>query len=401
MKLKTLLVGLLWLMFCSLSVASAKQTLFQLGTHPFYRPPLASEQDLLDMVANEKDNIKKGFEKAGYGALADPFIAQAPNAEITTVQIQKGEKIIWMLYKKNGKNSVRVTRDVTWGGKEPIMAFQIPVDVDGKRYTFVVPHVCGNISLLQIGEVPQAPKPEPVVQAPPPNQAPTCQAAIAPTELMCGQTVTIDPTGSSDADGSIVAVTVAMVDASGQELASQTFEGPPAVVEMTVPCGTTSVNVTVTDDQGLQATGPDCQTGISALRPGRPLVDIGFFRQFDPANYALGRVGYEYRFTPRFSILGAVGGALQLGDNREGDDALIADLLFNYRYDKFFTGLGLGGWWNSDDSQLDGIFDMGVRLFGDPEAFNTSLFFEVRSELDEIDDVLKYGRWGLGLRFQF
>ena len=139
------------------------------------------------------------------------------------------------------------------------------------------------------------------------------------------------------------------------------------------------------------------------------LFDVGYLHQLDPANYIFVRGGIEYEFTENFSLIGLIGGAIKFS-GEDGESALLVDVLANYNcpYSGGFIGVGLGGWITSgdsnlsqEDSDLDVIVNLGVRIFGEPEDFNTSLFFEARSAVDEMDEFAKFGRFGLGLRFRF
>ena len=72
------------------------------------------------------------------------------------------------------------------------------------------------------------------------------------------------------------------------------------------------------------------------------------------------------------------------------------------------SNFGVGGWITDGDddlptenSQLDLIAAIGARVYGEPEDFNASVFFEVRSAVDELDGLYDYGRFGLGVRFRF
>lgn len=139
----------------------------------------------------------------------------------------------------------------------------------------------------------------------------------------------------------------------------------------------------------------------------RFVADLGDLFLIDPGNFIILRGGVEYMFTNNFSVLGLVGGALHTGGT-EGDDAFLIDVTANYYWSRVYVGAGLGGWISSgdedfddQDSDLDIILDFGVRLFGEPDAFNTSLFLEIRSAVDELGDFDLYGRVGGGLRFSF
>ena len=109
--------------------------------------------------------------------------------------------------------------------------------------------------------------------------------------------------------------------------------------------------------------------------------------------------------------LGMIGVAGKIkGD--DGDHALLVDVIGQYNWQagdiNGFAGLGLGGWItfgdgdnDSEDTDLDLIANVGARVYGEPNDFNTSVFLEVRSAIDEIDDLTDYGRFGAGVRFQF
>jgi len=143
----------------------------------------------------------------------------------------------------------------------------------------------------------------------------------------------------------------------------------------------------------------------------RFIGDLGYYKQTDPADYAFGRIGVEYPLHERFSVLGMVGVAGQIkGD--DGDDALLLDVIAQYNWQagdlNGFAGLGLGGWItsgdvddDSGDTDIDIIANVGARVYGDPKAFNASVFLEMRSAVDEFDGLAEYGRFGAGVRFQF
>ena len=95
-----------------------------------------------------------------------------------------------MLFRKKGKGPVAAVKDVTWGGEAAFDAFSFHVDKDGQRYEFIVPLVCGNLALRNIGAVPA-----------PVNQDPVCNMTLSSSEIKCGQVITVDATGSSDSDG--------------------------------------------------------------------------------------------------------------------------------------------------------------------------------------------------------
>jgi hypothetical protein len=75
---------------------------------------------------------------------------------------------------------------------------------------------------------------------------------------------------------------------------------------------------------------------------------------------------------------------------------------------RYFIDLGLGAWITDGDddlptenSQVDLVAGVGARVYGEPEDFNASLFVELRSAFDELDEMDEYGRFGAGVRFRF
>lgn len=390
------------ILLCLLApAANAANTLKELGRHPFITPPLTSIEDLKTMVSNHQQDLQQGFIAAGQPDLYKAFIEQFPSAHIETLEYGPGEQFQWMLYKRNGKGTVRVARDITWGGEKPFTGFQLTVEKGATRHTIVIPLICGNLALKDSSDIP------PVAVVTPPNQSPECKAAITPTRTFCGEPVLIDGNGSSDKDGTIAAMHISVIDKEGNVVSEQAVEEQPLTHEMAMPCGNNTVRVTVTDNQGAEATSASCESELVGTKRTLPVADVGYFRQFDPGDYLFGRVGLEHRFTEQFSILGMVGGSLHVKGS-DGDSALLLDVLGNYSWEKFFVSFGLGGWISSGDNDLDAedsgldlICDIGTRIYGEEDGFNASLFLEVRSATDELDNMVKYGRYGLGLRMRF
>ncbi len=391
-----LFISLCLVMACA-SSAFAAVTLKRLADHPFYRPPLTSEADLRSMVEKSGPDIQAGFEKAGYGDLYPEFVAQFPTAKVETIQVAPGDHLSWMLFRRKGTGPVAAVKDVTWGGEAAFDAFSFFIDKEGQRFQMVVPFACGNLSLMNIGAVP-----------PPPNQDPVCTMNVSGGEVKCGEKITVDATGSTDPDGTIAKVIFRLVDASNQVVAEQVDTEAPFVQEFTVPCESDqyTVKVVVVDADGAESSPADCaQTVTVAKKKGGPVVDFGYARQTDPADYFFGRIGYEYFITDKVSAIGAIGGFARFNGD-DGGSAFIADALLNYYFtDKLFLGGGIGLWTGDDDTsddetEIDLIVNMGYQVHESAGGMKTSLFFEGRCEADEVVSSLAT-RLGLGVRLQF
>ncbi|MDR3089721.1 MAG: hypothetical protein LBU39_07895 [Desulfobulbaceae bacterium] len=171
-----LLLGVFMLVACA-SPAMSATTLKKMGSHPFYTPPLTSVADLQTMVQKRGAKIEEGFTKAGAADLYPAFVEQFPNAQIESVQVQPGQSIDWMLFRKWGKGQVAAAKNIVWGGGAPFEAFKFTIEKDGNQYNFIVPLVCGNIALLDVTAAPVAVV-EPVqpVEEPAPAPAPVAPA---------------------------------------------------------------------------------------------------------------------------------------------------------------------------------------------------------------------------------
>ncbi len=397
MKKKLLLLLSLCLVMAWASSAFAAVTLKRMGDHPFCRPPLASEADLRALVESKSADLQAGFVKAGSADLYPEFVAQFPTATIETISVAPGTHIEWMLFRRKGTGPVTAVKDVTWGGEEAFDAYSFHIDKDGQRYQFIIPTVCGNMSLLSVGPVPEVA-----------NQEPVCNMTLSGAELKCGEVVTVDATGSSDADGTIAEVIFRLLDASNQVVAEKVDKEAPFVQEFTIPCDSPqyTVKVVVVDSKGAQSSPADCtQTVTVAERKGGPVVDVGYAHQFDPADYIFARVGYEYPLTEKLYAMGLVGGFARVSGD-DGGSAFTVDALLNYYLnEKMFVGGGVGLWAGEDDTnddevEADLILNMGYLVHEKPGGMKTSLFFEGRCEADELVSSTA-SRLGVGLRFQF
>ncbi|MCI5221267.1 MAG: hypothetical protein D3924_00940, partial [Candidatus Electrothrix sp. AR4] len=141
-----------------------------------------------------------------------------------------------------------------------------------------------------------------------------------------------------------------------------------------------------------------------------------YFRQSDPADYGFGRLGVEYALNQRVSFMAMMGGASKV-DGTDGEDAFMIDFLLQYNlfylnvgdvWAPIFIGFGAGNWMTSgddelstEDSDVDIIAQVGAHIAGHRDTFNTSLFLEARTAIDETDMMSEYGRFGLGIRFRF
>lgn len=341
MKLKVLLQIALLLVVSVCAVQAA--TITDVRRNPFHRPALTSVAGLRQMMAAEQGEIMAGMAQAGYPELHQPLMSQFSRARITRVSYAPGQSFVWMLSRSERTGQIQVISPMIWGGAGMLSAYEFTISRNGVSYVFAVPLVCGNLALKEII----------AEQIVPEDWQPDCDM---PGEEGCSQ---------------------------------QTEQVEPKCPDCTA-CP--------------ECSEPERQ---ACCLPFRFVADAGFLHQADPANYLFARFGVEHPVSEHLSLLAMAGGAAQV-DGKDGDDAFLIDFLLQYDWFRMFVGGGLGGWISSGDNDGDGadtdldlIANIGTRLHGRPNAFNTSLFLEARTAVDELDSIGKYGRFGAGLRCRF
>jgi len=334
------------------SSASAASTLKRLAVHPF-AGKVSSEAQLRSLIQKRSAEFQTGLAKAGNADLYPAFMEQFPTAKIDTVKVPPGETFKWMFFKRRGKGPVAVAKDITWGGAAPFEAYRFSIDKDGKRYEFLVPSVCGNVTLRNVALLPAPPPPVAVAPPPPPPPPPV---VVAPPPVVAAPP-----------------------------------PPPPPPVVVAPPAKPVPPPVVV---------APPPPPPPVAKRWGGPVVDVGLSHQPDPANYIFARAGYEIPLVEKLYLLGLVGGYVRYGGHN-GGSAVTVDALLNYHWlSRLSFGLG-AGYWSGNDGQVDLIANIGFLVFGKAESVNGELFFEARSAFDDLDDTKDFGRFGLGLRTRF
>lgn len=394
----------LFVAFLAASTVQAETVIHRLGTHPFWKPPLKSVNEMRTMIQKSLPELKKGFELANASELFDVFVSNSKSATPQEIMVKPGSKLEWMIF-KNGKK-VKVIRNVVWKGKAPFKAYRFSVEKQGKRYDFVIPFDCGNVSLEQITILPPPPAPvkapAPPAPVPPANQPPSCYVTVSPETAYTGEAIVVDASKSSDADGSVASMLIQVKDAKNNVVKEVRVEKAPFVQSITMDkAGTYTVQVQVTDNKGASSSAPGCAAKTIQIHArGKITADAGILYQNDPATFLPIRIGYEYRFNHWLSLLGMVGVAPVIHGDDDTTSGMV-DLTGMLRYKRFFVGAGVGYWHSSRDDRADLILNAGYMFWGNPDATSLSFFVEGRNAFDEFDDFHKLARLGGGLRLQF
>jgi opacity protein-like surface antigen len=147
----------------------------RLGGTTRFSQPLRSVDDLRAMFQANRSAIRSIMVMAGYGDVSAQLTDGFTVSEVTDTTIAPGSRFLFMGLKRGGAPAV--LRNVRWAGRDSFDAFQFKVTVGGYIYTFIVPKVCGNFSLVSrvaapVPTAPEPPRPEPPPPPPPPTPEP-------------------------------------------------------------------------------------------------------------------------------------------------------------------------------------------------------------------------------------
>ncbi|MBN1222936.1 MAG: hypothetical protein JXB23_06780 [Candidatus Aminicenantes bacterium] len=152
-----------FVLFTLFSFAETKK-LREIGRYKFAQiedvvPP---EEAMKILVNRYSEDIKKGFELAGYGHVYLPFIEQVKQSVFEEKEFAVGEKMKWMLFRSQG--NIKLVQDLEWAGSEPLSVLVFSVADGNTLYEFIMPTTCGNISLVKETVLQAAEKVEEPVQ---------------------------------------------------------------------------------------------------------------------------------------------------------------------------------------------------------------------------------------------
>jgi len=109
--------------------------------------------------------------------------ARPADGALVECDFQPGATLEWMAYRPNLNRGNRTPGRIErfrWAGRSPFRAFLFRVTNNRRTYTFVVPKICGNLSLMSVSEMPRPVTPAPPPPAPAPPPPPVAPAAVPP-----------------------------------------------------------------------------------------------------------------------------------------------------------------------------------------------------------------------------
>ena len=137
----------------SLSTYAQTKKLRQIGRYKLVdiNGDITQEELMKTLVDRYQGDIKYGFDLTGSGDLFSAFIDQIKQSAFEEKELSIGDKIMWMLFRSQGK--VKAVHNLEWAGEGPLPVFSFAVERGNKHYEFIMPKTCGNISLLNVKEV--------------------------------------------------------------------------------------------------------------------------------------------------------------------------------------------------------------------------------------------------------
>jgi hypothetical protein len=151
-KWNLILIGLMIL--TSLNIFGETRKLRDIGRYRFIpiKAGMSTPEMMKLVLEKYADDIRLGFELAGWPDLYLPFIDRIRQAAYTEGQLAVGTKMLWMIFRSQGE--IKVVHDLEWAGQEPLPVYSFCILEGDKKYELVMPVSCGNLSLLPVESVP-------------------------------------------------------------------------------------------------------------------------------------------------------------------------------------------------------------------------------------------------------
>lgn len=173
------------------------------------------------------------------------------------------------------------------------------------------------------------------------NHPPVCDLSASAEEIIKGEKLILDATGSYDVDGSLTKADFKFLDKEGELVMAETMTEEPFILEPEFPKrGMYTINLVVEDD--FNAVSDICTTQVN-VRPR-----LLFFVELAPSlvygsytYYTSVRGGLLYRIVPRtLDLKVSAGAGISIRDKFK--DFFMAGATLNLNFSEFFIGAGLG-----------------------------------------------------------
>jgi hypothetical protein len=336
------------------------------------------------------------LERAGMPILTAQVQNILSNGQVTETTLAPGTTIEWMALRRGGPN---VVRNVRWDGNAPLEGFEFIIDDMNETYTFFVPEICGNVSLVR-----REPSREAARRAAEAAEAARAAAAKAAADKAAADKAAADKAAADKAAADKAAADKAAADKAAADKAAEAARQAAEAAE-------------------AARLAEEARLALERDLRVRPFI-AGLFgkqqRQYDDTDPAdLGQLtptvpafgdalvgfkgGVNLRLSEHFTFAPAVGVAVNLD---EGDrTSLFGDAEIQYIFARgayLGTGVSLWDFTHSDIFTPAWLGTAGFPLWRNDAAYRQlQLSMEWRQMFDRMSDPdVNYQFWG-GLRFLF
>ena len=158
--------------------------ILRLGTSQRFSMPMHTVDQLHAMSTKNRMQFNQVLSLANLSGISGQVLDVLTTGVVTDTTIQPGTHMEWMAMKRAGKPAI--VQNVRWSGRAPFEAWQFDITDGGYKYTFLIPKVCGNLTLLSAvaekpaGTISEAPAPPPPPPPPPAPEPEPPQVAAPP-----------------------------------------------------------------------------------------------------------------------------------------------------------------------------------------------------------------------------
>jgi hypothetical protein len=336
------------------------------------------------------------LERAGMPILTAQVQNILSNGQVTETTLAPGTTIEWMALRRGGPN---VVRNIRWDGDAPLEGFEFIIDDMNETYTFFVPEICGNVSLVR-----REPSREAARRAAEAAEAARAAAAKAAADKAAADKAAADKAAADKAAADKAAADKAAADKAAADKAAADKAAADAAAEA-----------------ARQA--EEARLALERDLRVRPFI-AGYFgkqqRQYDDTDPAdVGRLlstvpafgdplvgfkgGVNLRLSEHFTFAPAVGVAVNLNESERTSFFGDAEIQYIFQRGAYLgTGVSLWDFTHTDIFTPAWLGTAGLPLWRNDAAYRQlQLSLEWRQMFDRMSDPdVNYQFWG-GLRFLF
>ena len=120
----------------------------QLGGSTRFTPPVNTVGALQKTMSQPRiqTDIRTVLEMDNLGSLTGEVTKILSSGMVMDTTVPNGTTFLWMALRRGGRPEI--SRNLRWDGDKPLEGYQFVIDDLKETYTFFVPKICGNLSLV-------------------------------------------------------------------------------------------------------------------------------------------------------------------------------------------------------------------------------------------------------------